>query len=41
MQGEHIHTYMTAIGMVSICSDGHSVTAVYLPCENLPSMEDR
>ena len=41
MQGEHIHTYMTAIGMVSICSDGHSVTAVYLPCENLPAMEDR
>lgn len=40
MQEEIIHTYMTAIGMVSICSDGHRVTAVYLPCENLPAMKE-
>lgn len=40
MQEEIIHTYMTAIGMVSICSDGHGVTAVYLPCENLPAMKN-
>ncbi len=41
MEGEHIHTYMTAIGMVSISSDGRCVTGIYLPCENLPAMEDR
>jgi len=40
MMSECIHTYMTAVGMVSICSNGISVTAVYLPCENLPAMED-
>lgn len=37
---ELIHTYMTAVGMVSICSDGESITAVYLPTENLPAMEE-
>ncbi|AGI48099.1 O-6-methylguanine DNA methyltransferase [Thermoplasmatales archaeon BRNA1] len=40
MGEEHIGTFMTAIGMVSIVTDGNTVRAVYLPSQNLPAMEE-
>ncbi len=40
MAREHIHTYLTAIGMLSLCSDGNRVTGVFLPAENLPPLPE-
>ena len=37
---EHIRTFVTAIGRVSVVTDGYTVRAVYLPSENLPAMEE-
>lgn len=38
---EIIHTYPTLLGRISLVSNGESITALYLPTENLPVMEDR
>ncbi|MFA6641911.1 MAG: methylated-DNA--[protein]-cysteine S-methyltransferase [Methanomethylophilus sp.] len=40
MAPEHIHTYLTSLGMLSISSDGAVITGVYLPTENLPSLPE-
>ncbi|MCQ2071369.1 MAG: methylated-DNA--[protein]-cysteine S-methyltransferase [archaeon] len=40
MSPEHIHTYLTAIGMVSLTGDGERITGVYLPNYNLPAMPE-
>jgi len=39
MEGERIGTFLTIIGKVSIVADRNSVHAVYLPSDNLPSVE--
>jgi|GEM_PF-4455573 len=40
MASEHICTYLTAIGKVSLSGDGMRITGVYLPAANLPVLPD-
>lgn len=40
MASEHICTYLTAIGKVSLSGDGTRITGVYLPTANLPVLPD-
>ena len=40
MSEERIHTFITVLGMVSICGDSDGISAVYLPNDNLPVMEE-
>jgi methylated-DNA-[protein]-cysteine S-methyltransferase len=40
MEDERIHTFLTSVGKISVCGTPDAVTAVYLPCENLPEMEE-
>ncbi|MCQ2079312.1 MAG: methylated-DNA--[protein]-cysteine S-methyltransferase [archaeon] len=35
-----IRTYPTLLGRISLVSDGTAITALYLPTENLPAMEE-
>ena len=40
MRGSCIASFFTLLGTVSITEDGHGmITGVYLPCSNLPSMD--
>jgi len=40
MRGECIHSFFTLIGTISVTEDGEGmITGVYLPCDNLPSMD--
>ncbi len=42
MSGPCIHSFVTLIGNISLTEDGEgNITALYLPCQNLPSMDDR
>ncbi|MCI2074642.1 MAG: methylated-DNA--[protein]-cysteine S-methyltransferase [Candidatus Methanomethylophilus sp.] len=40
MENERIKTFVTIIGKLSVCGTEDAVTAVYLPNENLPVMEE-
>lgn len=41
MRGPRIYSYLTLIGRISITEDGEGrITGVYLPCMNLPPMEE-
>ncbi|MDO5862470.1 MAG: methylated-DNA--[protein]-cysteine S-methyltransferase [Thermoplasmata archaeon] len=42
MSGPCIHSFISIIGSLSVTEDGEGrITGLYLPCQNLPAMDDR